>query len=239
MINACIASYFMPNIDQRTVELQKKVVEKLNVSKYPFFQFQGEIRHPTFIDYFWALNGLPPEYMKDAGIAKQMDFDVILFLDIDCIPLSESAIDFYIQKASEGIIIGNAQRSNHLENNKHVFAAPSACGLSRETYEKIKRPSAVENNRSDVSEEWTWAAEDHNVPVQIVMPTKFDKAPHKYDWEKNKDPFWELGEGMPVYGIGTTFGTEDLGDLFWHSFQIFQPGHQERMWERCESILSK
>jgi hypothetical protein len=239
MTNACIVAYFMPNINEKTVELQKRVVDKLNVSKYPFFQFKGEMRHPTFIDYFWALNGLAPDYMKDAGIKQEFDFDVVLFLDIDCIPLSEKAIDFYIERASKDILIGNAQRSNHLQNDKHVFAAPSACCLNRSVYEKMQRPSAVETNRSDVSEEWTWAAEKFGVDVEITMPTKFDKAPHKYDWEDNKDPYWELGEGMPVYGIGTTFGTKELGDLYWHSFQIFQPGHQERMWEKCEAILAQ
>ena len=56
------------------------------------------------------------------------------------------------------------------------------------------------------------------------------------DWETNREPFWRLADGMPNYGIGTTFGDE-IGELFYHNFQIFHPGNQERFWKKCESIL--
>jgi hypothetical protein len=228
----------MENVNMKTVGLQRSVIEKFNKSNIKTYQMKIDVPHAIGIDYFWAINGCIPHTFSHVEIEKQFDHDVVLFLDIDCIPLSESAMDYYIETAYAGSIIGNVQRTNHIQNGQHVFAAPSACAISRETFLKIGQPSAIETKRSDVSEEWTWLAEDRNIPVKLTMPTKFDRAPHKYDWETNKDPWWDLADGMPKYGLGTTFGDEEHGDLFWHNFQIFHEGQQERFWNKCESILT-
>lgn len=241
MKNPCIVSYLMENVSEKTAEMQKQVIEKYNKSGIRFYQVKGQMSHAQFIDYFWAVNGSPTPAMAEVGVKKQLEHDGMLILDIDCIPLTDKAIDYYLEQASNGKVIGNVQRSNHLDNNQHVFAAPSALAISKETYETIGRPSALETKRSDVAEEYTWAAEERNIPVELIMPVSFDKAPYKYNWEKDQRPFWALKDGMPVYGIGTTFGfSDDSGatqDLFYHNFQIFHPGNQEMFWDRCELAL--
>jgi len=236
-MNACIVSFFMENINPKTLGLQRSVVEKFNKSKHQYYMFKIDVPHAVGIDYFWAMNGVKTKLFEESKVEQQIDHDVVLFLDIDCIPLCEDAIDFYLDQAMNGKIVGNIQRTNHLENGQHVFAAPSACAISRETFKKIGAPPAMETARSDVAEEWTWEAEKIGIPVELYMPLRFDRAPHKYDWEKNKDPFWELADGMPVYGLGTTFGDKYGKELFWHSYQIFHPGQQEHFWAKCESIL--
>jgi hypothetical protein len=236
MKNPCIATYFMGNVSDKTAELQKKVINKYNKSNVPLYQVEGGIRHGDFIDLFWAMNGLTFE--SNNKVEQKFDHDVVLFLDIDCIPLNENAIDYYLEQAAAGKLIGNAQRSNHIENNQHVFAAPSALAISRETFLKIGAPLAKETARSDVAEEYTWESEANNVPVELTMPLSFVKAPYKYHWERDQRPFWALKEGMPVYGIGTTFGNESYGGMFYHNFQIFHPGSQEMFWERCEKELN-
>lgn len=237
-MNPCIVTFFMKNVDMKTVGLQRSVIEKFNKSEVPLYQMKIDVPHAIGMDYFWSINGHVPHTFSHVEIEKQFDHDVILFLDIDCIPLSETAIDYYLEQAYNGNLIGNAQRTNHIQNGQHVFAAPSACAISRDTFEKIGKPSSVETKRSDVAEEWTWLAEDKNIPVKLVLPTKYDRAPHKYEWETNKDPWWDLADGMPKYGLGTTFGDEEHGDLFWHNFQIFHQGQQEAFWKKCESILT-
>lgn len=239
MKNPCIVTYFMGNILDKTPELQRKVVEKFNKSKIPLYQVKGEPSHGQFIDYFWAVNGAAPEYMAGAQIKQELDHDVILILDIDCIPLSDVSIDYYLEEAAAGKIIGNVQRSNHIENDQHLFAAPSAIAISKETFLKIGKPSAQETMRSDVAEEYTWMAEAANIPVELILPLSFDKAPHKYGWEKDQNPHWALKDGMPVYGIGTTFGNRNDGALFYHNFQIAHPGNQEMFWARCEEALNE
>lgn len=238
MKNPCIVSYFMGNLSDQTPMMQKAVVDKFNKSKVPFYQVKGQPSHAQFIDYFWTVNGAGPDYMKESGVKQELDHDVVLVLDIDCIPLSDKAIDYYLEQAAAGKIIGNVQRSNHIQNDQHLFAAPSAIAISKETYIKIGKPPALETVRSDVAEEYTWAAEVAGVSVDLVMPLSFDKAPHKYGWEQDLRPFWALKDDMPVYGIGTTFGTEEHGPLYYHNFQIGHPGNQEMFWARCEKALN-
>lgn len=236
-MKACIASYFMPNIDKRTVELQKKVVEKFNRSKLPHLVIQGEIPHGLFMDYVWTMNGDNVKTLEGQSINKQLDFDVILFLDIDCIPVHEEAIDLYLTKALEGSLVGNAQRSGHIENDNHLFVAPSALAISKNNFNLIGKPSALETKRGDVAEEYTYAAEANNVKVDLLLPTKYDRNVYRYDWEKDKRPYWTLENNLPNYGLGTTYGVDGV-DLFWHNFQIRVEGQQEQFWKKCEELLN-
>jgi hypothetical protein len=191
------------------------------------------------MDYFWALNGQPSKEFEAMKLNKEYDFDIILFLDIDCVPVSEEAIDYYILEASKGRIIGNAQRTGHISNGDHVFAAPSALALSRETYDNIGRPSAIETKRSDVAEEYTWEAQNRGVDVFVTLPSRFDRPPFRYEYEKDVEPYWELKNGFPNYGLGTTYSDEEIGDVFYHNFQIRIPGQQELFQQKCEELLSK
>ena len=232
-MKACIASYFMPNIDQKTVELQKKVVEKFNPLKLQHLVIKGEIPHGMFMDYVWSLNGQSVSTLK---IEKQLDFDVVLFLDIDCLPVSANAIELYLTKALEGKLIGNAQRSGHIQNNNHLFAAPSALALSSASFDKIGRPSAMETSRGDVAEEYTYAAEANKIAVDFVPPVRYDRDVYRYDWEQDRRPYWTLENELPNYGLGTTYGNDN--DLFWHNFQIRVEGQQEQFWKKCEELLN-
>lgn len=237
-MNACIVSFHMRNIQPKTVEMQRKVVEKFNVSKYPHYSILTPMRHGASIDYFWGLNGVKATAEHSIDITKELDHDIVLILDLDCVPLNECAIDYYVKLASEGKLAGNAQRSGHIENNQHVFAAPSATAISRESFIKIGCPSALETERGDVLEEYTYKAEENNVPVDYFMPLRYDIPPNRMEWETNKEPFWRLADGMPNYGIGTTYGTSDGVELFYHNFQIFHQGQQENFIKKCEDILN-
>lgn len=237
-MNPCIVSFFMNNIDMKTVGLQRSVVEKFNRSGVKHYQIQVNLPHGVAMDYFWALNGSPTEAFGDK-IKQQADHDAVLFLDIDALPVVDRAIDTYLAYAYEGHLAGNAQSSNHIGDGQHMFAAPSAVAISKETYDKIGRPSAYENPRADVGEEWTHKAREAGIPVDLAMPLCYDEAPYRYDWEpKDAKPYWNLAKGFPNYGVGTTFG-DDLGKLFYHQFQIRIPGMQEKFWRKCESILTE
>ena len=235
--NPCIVSFYMDNIDKNVIKLQSLVVKKFNAANINHYLVKIDFPHGIALDYFWAINGFKNERFANVDIKQQLEHNCILFLDIDCIPLSNKAIPMFFEAAQQGKIIGNAQRSNHLQNNQHVFAAPSALCLSAETYTKIGMPCATENSRSDVAEEYTWEAEKLGVGVDLLMPLRYDNPPQRYDWEGNQPPYWALADGMPVYGMGTTYGTEADGDLFYHNFQIRMDGQQERFSEKCVEIL--
>lgn len=221
----------------KTVGLQRSVIDRFNKSKYPYYCIKTDMKHGASIDYFWCMNGIKVKTFEHQAIEKKLDHDIILFMDIDCIPLSEDAMDLYIQKAVEGRIAGNAQRTNHIQNDQHVYAAPSAHAISVETFLTIGKPSALETSRSDCIEEYTWAAQKAGVPVDMHMPTKYESPPIRYGWEKDYKDYWSLADGMPVYGMGTTYGDSQGNDIFYHHFQIREVGQQEKFQLKCEQVL--
>ena len=225
IMNPVIVSIFMSNIDAKTPTLQKQVVDKFNKSKIPHLQVLTD-----------ASPGLTMDKLME--LLEKNGFDTFMFLDIDAVPVSENALDFFFEKAYNGWVIGDAQRSNHIENRQHVFAAPHNLTFSLDTYKKAGSPSFLPNDRGDVAEELTFAARERNIPVHIVMPLRFDAQPIKFHWELDQRPYWALADGMPHYGIGTTFGDTENGDMFWHLYQSFHPGQQERFWKKCEELLN-
>ena len=242
MHNACIVSLFMTNVDNETAKIQKQVVDKFNRSRYPHYHLQMPAQprnaHPTMMDYFWNLNGQKVKTpMLQVEIEKIFNHDIVLFLDIDAIPLREHAIDDVIEKAANGYLAGNIQRSGHIENNQHVFVAPSVLAVSVETFNKLGMPSAEPTSRGDVAEEYTYSAEKVGVPLSFYMPTKYDQPPIRMSWEKNQEPFWRLVDGMPNYGMGTTYGDDSNEELFYHNFQIFHGDNQIMFKNKCESVL--
>jgi hypothetical protein len=221
----CIVTIFMRNIDPKVLQAQQKVVEKFNKSKIP---------------YYPILTDASPGYTMDKLIdmLKERGHDAIMFLDVDCVPLNDSALDYLFEQAYNGKIIGDAQRSNHIENNQHVFAAPHNLTFTIEAYEKLEKPSFMPNYRGDVGEELTFRAEESNIPIEIIMPLRYDAPPIRQEWEpKDSPPYWDLADGMPKYGIGTTFGVGS-DEMFWHMYQSFYPGQNERFLKKCEEILN-
>lgn len=229
-VNACIISFYMDNIDPKTVELQQLVVKKFNVSEFPHYSIKTNMRHGLSIDHFWAMNGIRNGYFENLKVDVNVNHDIVVILDIDCVPLNPQAIDELVTVANQGTLVGNVQRSNHIENDQHLFVAPSCMGIHRDIFRKIGSPSAVETFRSDVAEEYTFCAEDHEIPVDFFIPSRFDEPPQEA-------PSWKLREGMPEFGRGTTFKNKNNDELFWHSFQIFHPGQQEKFHQKCLKLL--
>ena len=219
----------MKNIDPVILENQKKVLEKFNKSKVPHYP---------------VLTEAPPGYTMDklVDLLEQKGHDAIMFLDVDALPLNDYAIDYFFTQAYAGKVIGSAQRSNHIQNNQHVFCAPHNVTFTIANYRKCGNPSFNPNYRGDVAEELTFKAEENNIPVEILMPVRYDAPPIRMDWEpKNLPPYWDLADGMPKYGIGTTFGLPTINDnleLYWHMYQSFYPGQKERFIKKCEDILN-
>jgi len=225
MSNPCIATIFMRNINAKMVELQQTVVKKYNKSN---------------IMHYPVLSEAPPGYTMDKlmEMLATKGHDAVMFLDVDALPLTDNALDYFFEQAYAGKVIGSAQRSNHIQNNQNVFAAPHNVTVSLDTYNRLGRPSFLPNYRGDVAEELTFKAREGNIPVEILMPLRYDAPPIRMDWEpKDAPPYWDLADGMPKYGIGTTFGTEG-NEMFWHMYQSFHPGQNERFTKKCEELLN-
>lgn len=222
----CIASIYMNNISSEVVDAQKKVVSQFN---------------PSGVPHYSVLTQKNPGDTLDALIKilfEDKKHDAIMFLDIDCVPLNSDAIDYMFDSAYGGTLIGDAQRSNHIENGQHVFVAPHNITFTEHLYDTLGRPSFAPTHRGDVAEELTFIAEERKVNVEILLPVRYDAPPIRMHWETDTTPYWALADGMSPYGIGTTFATAGGYEMFWHNYQIFHNGQQERFLAKCKELLN-
>ena len=216
-----IVTGYNNNIDPRVVYYQRMVVDKLR-GPVPFFAYDytgsdmlhgdvcNKLIHKMFYEY-------------------QDGFDCILFLDIDCIPLSKKAVHWTLEQAYSGQLVGNAQRSNHYENDQHVFAAVSYAAFTRDTFEKAGSPTMCFSKKYDCSELLTVNCEKNNIPVQLLMPSKSDSP-------NEEGGYWNLADGMPKYGIGTTFSNGDM-DISYHLFCSRFHKYNRLFFNRCHNII--
>src|ERR1017187_7198847 len=62
--NVCIITFFMNNIDMKSVGLQRSVVEKYNKSKHPHYSIHTDMKNGASMDFAWALHGVPTTTFK-------------------------------------------------------------------------------------------------------------------------------------------------------------------------------
>ena len=106
-MKAAILSIYLDNIPSCLVDKQALVVEKYLPRYVDFYQTRS-VRHAVGIDDF----------------LRSHVYDVYLILDIDCIPLNNIVLPWMLETASSDILVGCAQRANHIENGEHIYAGP-------------------------------------------------------------------------------------------------------------------
>ena len=187
-MNALIVSLSWQNVDPRVLVAQKKVFDHFGckIAQHRIHGFQ----HGQWMD--WVL-----DYHKK--------IDLFLFVDADAFPRNRLAVDEAFAKAAAGNLYGNAQVSTHIDPNR-LFAAPSWCAVSRETWVKSGCPSAHYDVFHDVAQRWTEIMSRSGVQVELLAPVRCVK------------PLWKLPNGMG-YGIGTTFESQTGASVF-HLFGV-------------------
>ncbi len=129
-----------------------------------------------------------------------------LIIDIDAFPLTRYAIKLSFVLAMLKGINGNIQRTNCIENGGHLFIGPSYICFNTDTIKKLKEAAWITNERSDVSEEITWAKPEL-VDQNLFKPLKTIFK-----------PIWALEGEKKVYGLGTTFGYNNLPINYHHFY---------------------
>lgn len=223
----CTFSCSNHQVDRKIATMQNKVLEKVN--KIPnckneslfYNAAENELYHDKVLDYAFD------------KLFYEMHYDTILLLDVDCIPFDQEVLEYVFERAEKGILVGNIQRANHINNNKHVYVAPSALCITKELFERMGKPSFSYTNRGDVGEELTYIAESMNIPIEYFMPSKYEDIP--IDIHKP----WPLADGMPEYGIGTTFVNQYGKEMFYHLFQSRFGRFNDNFFVKCAEILLK
>ena len=159
-------------------------------------------------------------------------YDAILIMDIDCIPLSRKAIDITLNLAYQGKLVGNAQRSCHIENGNHIYAASSFVCFSEETYSDMGRPNMLPNRDGDTCEQVTYNFERLKNWWDLIL-----YWPSKIDSPNEKGEYWNL-DTKGSYGIGTTFEYQNV-PMSYHLFGSRLGLWNELFFRKCEEVLNE
>jgi hypothetical protein len=210
----------MNNINAEIREYQKRCVEKFLPKDWAFTQVHRNLDHHDAHSHADAL----------ADCVRFCPSDVVVFLDIDAIPLTADAFEFLYEKASKGVLVGPAQRSAHLQNNRHIFVAMSAASFSKTKYTKVGSPHFGTTPYGDIAENLTYAWEAHGEAIYLIRPTHVAVPLAGWDYEIPG------GEG---YGHGTTFG-----GMFYHEFESSgytgkAAEHKTRFLNKCREVLGE
>lgn len=221
-MNRCVFTSYNNQIRKELVDKNHVVLTKLtshlNIQFKPLHypQTNQQIIHGEILDI------IIPQLLEQ--------YDSILIIDVDCIPLSSEALHYSFDKIEQGFLFGCAQRSLHINNNEHLYIGSPCIGFTKDTYQNLGSPSFLPTDRGDTAEELTYQAEDNIIPLEILMPSKYDSDP--YDGTQ-----WDLGAGLPKYGVGTTFVNSDSVEMFYHLFESRRLVHDYLFINKCNEIL--
>lgn len=225
-MSRAIFTYYNFQVQTELVDYQKRVVSKF---------IPEDIVHET-LEYKQPDGVVLPFQVLDYAINElfyNKGYDSVMVLDVDAIPLSTFAITQTFDIAEFTSIVGNAQRSNHIENNQHVYVGSPLMTFTRKFFEQIGKPSFAPTHRGDTGEEFSYLAREKGLGVEMYMPAHYEANP-----TYQKDRPWDLADGMPKYGIGTTYRDEvTQTDMFYHLFESRVNTHNELFIAKCQTIL--
>ena len=208
-MKATIFSTYMSNIDLEVVAYQKKCVEKFLPEGWEFKQICHAKTHPAALADCVKINKNP----------------VTVFLDIDCIPLSDRSFNYLLDSRwaiMAGALVGAAQRANHIANGKHIYVGPFCMAFCNDTYKELGSPDFKETYRGDVGEELTYKWQESGKPVYFLWPSYVQK------------PMWNLIDNVTQFGYGTVYE-----DLFYHTFCIRAAVMKGVFVSKCREILAQ
>lgn len=199
-------TFYCDNYNDIIIKNHKLVMEKFDID---INYHKITTRHGMFMDH----------------ICRNIDADVFVFFDPDCVPLTRSIYEDslkYIIKYNT--FLGAAQVSNHISPYVHVFAAPCFFMITKDCYESLGSPSFLETPRSDVAEEVSYVAETKNKKYKCIYPTRYESIPNGSVYRCSN-----YGD----YGIGTLFG-----DKIYHLFESRFDKYTDLYTSRCNQILN-
>lgn len=162
-------------------------------------------------------------------------FDAVILLDVDCVPYSSDSLDILFEQANQpkkiGSVVGVEQISPEHKTN-HYYASPVASCITREVFDLIGTPSAIQNLDGDVMESFTYAAERCGIPVKLLRVINV-LGPK----------LWKFPDGRD-FGIGTVYG-QNGRKLFFHNFcsstkpsSFLGVDHTEYFVNECQVIVN-
>lgn len=234
-MKATIFSIYFSNIPNELIRAQRVCIERLLPKGWTFWQYHYTAGKPEYYHHAQA--------MKNCVESIASENDVIMFLDIDCIPLTKTALPFLADQVAIGEgkgLVGVVQRANHIQNNKHLYVGPSCMAFSKAYYKEMGSPSFAETGRGDVAEELTyrWTEKSGHLAPAGKNPNSYSSNIH-FIWPFHVAyPLWDLDFDIK-FGIGTTYGAAGKGPLFYHSFNARNAEMQKIFIDKCTEVSQK
>jgi len=226
MTKRCIFTYANFQIERDVLISNQAVVEKFKAKDCTY----------EFLNYNAPDGQIVPDQVIDFALEVlffERQYDTVLIIDVDCVPLNKHALEYTFAQAEARTLIGNVQRSNHIENNMHVYVAPSCMCLTRDMFSDLDFPSFAPTNRGDIGEEVSYIAERRkDMNMELFLPSKYEALPY------SEDKPWDLNLELPKYGIGTTFVNSKNEEMFYHLFQCRVGVFNHYFYDKCKTLLS-
>jgi len=203
ILSKVVVSFHMDNIPDSIVTSQRLVLKRFVPSDFEVRQILTRGSHAAAID----------DFMTNTA------HDLVVILDIDCVPLNSHAIPALAAHAARGQLAGCVQRANHLSNEGHLYVGPFCMAVTMHLWKQLGCPSFAPTDRGDVGEELTYRCEALGHPVHTIWPSSVGTAQ------------WKLTDDRE-FGLNTEYeGT------FFHTFGIREPANQRQFIERCQRIM--
>jgi hypothetical protein len=203
-LSKAVVSFYMNNIPADVVRCQRAVLDRFVPPDFIISQEMTGALHAAAIDQLMA----------------DTQHDLVVILDIDCIPLTKWSIPSLAMRAACGELAGCAQRANHIANQGHLYVGAFCMALTRRMWQELGRPSFQPTARGDVGEELTYRCEALRRPIHLMWPSSVET------------PLWDLTEDQ-AFGLNTEYD-----GAFLHTFGIRDPANQSKFVERCRSVLA-
>ncbi|MCR8726831.1 hypothetical protein [Frigidibacter sp. ROC022] len=198
-----VHSLYWANVDPRLLAAQRAVFEHLGIP------LQQHLR-----------DRMPHGVWMDEILAQEPE-GIVVFCDIDAVPLRAGPFDRLVARARAGRIAGLAQSCNHLGNPRHIYAAPMFLALDRGIWRRLGSPSMAADSEHDAGQRLCIAAEARGVPVETVLPSSCLIT------------IWPLADKR-LYGIGTFYGEND----FFHLYQSRKRRFLQAFLQVCEDVCA-
>jgi hypothetical protein len=204
-VKVSLNTLYFPNSNPKFIDATKSVHKHFNL-KVNYWEMSA--RHGAWMDH----------------VINNTDSEVVGFLDIDCVPLTDTAInEIIVFVAKNKSIAGCAQASNHLPPMTHIFIAPCCFFVWKPLHTALGNISFSETTRSDVCEELCYVAEENGVRMKALYPTHFER--------EAEEGVWRL-HNYGLYGVGTVFANK-----FYHLYQSRFQSNVDLFIERCKQIV--
>jgi hypothetical protein len=202
-LSKVIVSFYMSNVPDEVVKSQRAVMEKFAPADFAVEQTLTSESHAFAIDEFF----------------RNTKYDLIVLMDIDCVPLNSWSMPTLAAHAARGELAGCVQRANHLDNQRHLYVGPFCMAVTRRLWEQLGRPSFQPTERGDVGEELTYRCEVLKYPIHMIWPSAVEEE------------LWDLTNNQK-FGLNTEYAGS-----FLHTFGIRDSANQRKFVKRCRDII--